>query len=1022
MADSIEYNFPEAYEIIKKIGRGGTADIFLARRHGNSRPVVLKRFYDPSSRGLVAREQLIADRIHFPGLVRVHDSERTADDNMFLRMEYCPGPTLEKFIGRISEQKLLTTLSALAASLYVLHTNGFVHNDLKPSNIFCPEGFDSDDFPTERLFYLKLADFSLAEEYRLEENKIVTGTIGYMSPEMILKKEIRPTSDLFSLGVMAYQLACGTMPFASAGNDPLEINAQITEGRRPELTGPGQALSKGLSDLILSLLSIDSARRPSSAFVLMETLSKLGSPYPYRVAVRPRHLLPRHQAVDAHRLSEIFGRDSFSPAQLKFIERVTGYQPQQVRILLEDNFDRDNFARIDGRWGWKTEQASVIEWGRRQIHFSLRPLSGLSPVAKKLALALAVADDLDLAEKLAGLFGEEESNCHEQWLAIPEECRPGLLHSLNQIMRPSSRKAVSARMAGTFREDDKYQALTGRLLFYAGKYEDAVRLLDISTEHNGADQDGMMGLIELMFQAAEKADDLPLQATALLKKARLEKDMGRLTESEKTYLGITGMLENRGQDKLLAQACKELGNLYKAKTDYQSGIRILGRALEIYTGLNDQLGLSHTFNSLGNMHWIAGNLDQALEQYQKALVIQRELKSDLEIATSLNNIGVMYVVKGDYEKGIEHYRQSLEIRQRLGDKGQIAQTWNNLGATYFLMGDAVRALEPFRQALDINREIGTQVDLLFNIENLAEAMIQAGRLSQALEYLKEGRVQAEKLGEASHQSTVNRLTGQLLRRMGYYDEAEDKLNLALELSQKIDNRGLMLLCQIDLARLYIQLRENEAARRAIDRAAQIAGEVGDKSALSHISLLRVAMTGRQMLIAGTGELEEDLDTQRERAVLHLMLLEANNRQGLTGGSEKYREAAAGFFSQYEEDVDLARYYLAVGGHQLLQNDLAKAEEHFKQAMELSRKLNLLPEQWQATCAMSELKFSEKDFESSFKYARQTTDILKKIASHIKDSNRLGQFYNDQRIIELLGRIKSLQAVLGKMKGAAVGSP
>ncbi len=1025
MDGKTQHRFSDDYDVIKKIGRGGTADIYLARRRGSAHPIVLKRFFDQSAGALAKREIEIADRVRFPGIVRVYRSEIGADNTPFLSMEYCPGPTLEIFPGRVCEKKLLAILSSTAASLHLLHLAGFVYNDLKPSNIFCPVDFEKDDFPLDLLFHLKLADFSLAANYSGEKGDTVTGTVGYMSPEMVLKKKISPVSDLFSLGVMAYELACGQLPFRSSTNDPLEINAQVTEGERPKLCGPGKSFSKETADLIISLLAIDPAKRPPSAFALLEMLSQIGSSYRYRIAIRPRHLLYGLKKIDDAVLERLFGKDSFSPEQIKLIRQATGLDPAHLRILLEENFDRGNFARVNGRWGWKNETDEIIEWTLRQNRFALRSLCGSSPAVKKLALALAVLDDSSYAEKIAGLFESDAANLLEEWGQIPRQCHPALLYSLNRVMRSSSRKAISSQLIRYLNKSEIPATLMGRLLLYAGQDREAVKYLDqgIDESIRKSDNDLTFQLLELAAEAARKLDDRALQAGKLLTRARLEKDLGRLAEAEISYNRLIEMLSGDEDAVLLAQTYKEMGDYYKVKNDYQSGIKVLEKALAIYTTMDDSLALSHTLNNLGNMYWIAGDLDRALENYKKALAIQEKHQSQKEIATSLNNIGSIYLMKGDYSQCISYYSKSLDLRESLGEKASIAQSWNNLGAAHFLMGDAVKAADSFAHSLQLNREVGARAEELLNIENLAEAKILAGQLQDALKYLKEGTTLADKIGETSHKCTVNRLTGQLLRRMGYYDDAEVKLKTALDLATRIDNKALILLCHLGLARLYRQLRENEAMAHSVSEGTRIAGEMGDKNAQFHLALTQLSHTGDESYRKTAEGLVDNLDTDRDKALLYLELLELQNDLGMTDKSRKYIEQANLFFSEQPEDIDQARYNLALARYHNLIDDHGEARTCAKDAATLAGKSNLLPEQWQAQAFLSELEFNAKDFEAAFKSARNATDCLKKIAGHIKDRDRLNRFYNNRRIVDLLGRIKSLQTILSKMKGAAlVGSP
>jgi tetratricopeptide (TPR) repeat protein len=441
------------------------------------------------------------------------------------------------------------------------------------------------------------------------------------------------------------------------------------------------------------------------------------------------------------------------------------------------------------------------------------------------------------------------------------------------IMQSSTRKILSNHLVGLFRDTEELSALTGKLLFHGEQYREALEFLQkgIDESDKKSENDTTFELIDLSIQAAKNLNDFSTEVELLLRKARLEKDLGRLIPSESTYNHIVEMLNETDHAVLLAQTYREMGEFYKMRNDYQSGIKVLEKALRLYDAFDDPLGLSNTLNNLGNTYWVAGDLDKAITHYQKALRIQEELNSDRDISTSLNNIGVIHTMRGDYDKAIANYNKSLQIRQELGDKGPIAQSWNNLGAVHFLRGDAVKASESFAHSLQLNRQVGAKAEELLNIENLAEATILAGRLPDALQYLKEGTELAEKLGETSHMCTVNRLTGQLLRRMGYYDDAADKYDIALGFAAEIDNRALILLCQLGLARLYLQLRENEKLERAVREGTQIADEMGDKNALFHLALLQISYTGEESFITIAKALVGDLDTARDKAFLYLLI-------------------------------------------------------------------------------------------------------------------------------------------------------
>lgn len=1020
-ADSI---FPQEYNILKKLGQGGTADVYLAQRQGCSLPVALKLFHDHQAGHLIQRELEIAGCIRFPGLVRIKRKCQARDGRLFLEAEYCPGPTLDSLAGRVNQERLLSILSSLSCALYVLHQAGYSYNDLKAGNIFVPQNFDTDTFPLNNLFYLKLNDFSLAKKFDEQSTKNVTGTVGYMSPEMILKKHITPASDIFSLGVLAYYLACGIMPFTSDDNDPVKINALVTEGPRPDFNGPGDLLPDELKKLIHRLLAIVPSNRFSSAFELIEELARQGSPYPYRKAVRPRHLIGHHNLISPEELNDIFGKGSFSNKQLNGLEKMTGFEIQNLQILLDYNFEIGNFARLDGRWGWRNERAEAIKWPDRLSKFNLRLLKNKPMSFKQLVMALALVEDDSEISAVADLMSNYPDSLITLWQQIPQRCKLALLYSTQQSIGARTRRIISQRLIPVYENKEEYTGLLGRLFYYAGHFEKAVESLTTTAQQalNNTQNDLAIELIDLAFAAATHLGDDDSRSEISLTKAMMLKELGLTQDSEAQYHKALELLQNIERKDLLARAYKELGDVYKVKADYKKGIEVLNKALAIYRQINDQLELSHTLNNLGNIFWMSGDLEKALDHYQQALEIQNDLDSDKDIASSLSNIGSIYVIRGNYDSGIDYLNRSLSLKEKLGDKREIARTLNNLGVANFLAGEMSSAIDSYLRSLEYNRKIDDKQEQLLNIENLAEAMTHAGRVRQALDYIREGLNLADEEKSDFHRSDLTRLTGQLLQRMGNYDEAELNLQKALEISKNIDNSGLQLACSISMIKLHINLREFNRTAGLITEGFRLANRLGDKNALFYLNLIQFDLKQESQYLKTAEELVEELNSPRDSAQLNLSLLEQANLEEDSDRAATYLQIAQSFFMKGREDIDQARFHLASGHYNFLVSDYDRAESLLKKALALAEKSALLPEQWQIQALLSELAFTNNAFEPSFQYAQNTLKILKQISKQITDRERLGRFYNDQRIIDLLGRIKSLQSVLGNKKGAAVSNP
>ena len=298
-------------------------------------------------------------------------------------------------------------------------------------------------------------------------------------------------------------------------------------------------------------------------------------------------------------------------------------------------------------------------------------------------------------------------------------------------------------------------------------------------------------------------------------------------------------------------------------------------------------------------------------------------------------------------------------------------------------------------------------------------MIIAGRLTDALSYLKEGSCLAEDINSDYHRGHMNQLTGTLLCRMGYYQDAEIKLKKATQIAERLENQTLLMASLISLARMYLCLRENDIAGDCLDKAESAALSTGDKNALFHVALLRLQLTGQTRHREQAETLGEELETPRDTALFHLTCLETNNHNRITAGSDEHLTKSGCHFNENSEDIELARYHMAAGEYHLLCDQRERAEDEFNRALRQAERRSMLPEQWQAAALLAEISFARQDCEKSFAFARQATEVLKKIAVKIIDRERLSRLYNDRRIVDLLERIKSLQTILSQQKGATV---
>ena len=213
----------DRYEIQQRIGRGGMADVFLARDQLLDRPVAIKVLFpefavDPSFVERFRREAQSAANLNHPNIVSVYDWGKY-ENTYFMAMEYVPGRTLADVLrlnGHINSVQAAEIASEVSAALGFAHRNGVVHRDIKPANILIGENGQ-----------VKVADFGIARamnapsEKNLTQVGAVMGTATYFSPEQAQGAQPDPRSDLYSLGIVLYEMVAGRPPFT--GDNPVSI-------------------------------------------------------------------------------------------------------------------------------------------------------------------------------------------------------------------------------------------------------------------------------------------------------------------------------------------------------------------------------------------------------------------------------------------------------------------------------------------------------------------------------------------------------------------------------------------------------------------------------------------------------------------------------------------------------------------------------------------------------------------------------------------------------------------------------
>jgi len=264
------------YEIVSRIARGGMATVYLATDRRLDRDVAVKIMHPHLADGVdgasfvsrFRREARAAARLTHPGVVAVYDQGLDGDTS-YLTMEYVPGSNLRRELrraGTLTVARTFDVLTQVLAALAAAHRKGLVHRDVKPENVLITTDGE----------HVKVADFGLARavtEVTSTTTGTILGTVAYLAPEVISTGRCDARTDVYAVGVLAYEMLTGALPYP--GETPIQVAFHHVHDDVPPPSARVDWLPAEVDELVASFCVRDAALRPTDAAEALAALQRV---------------------------------------------------------------------------------------------------------------------------------------------------------------------------------------------------------------------------------------------------------------------------------------------------------------------------------------------------------------------------------------------------------------------------------------------------------------------------------------------------------------------------------------------------------------------------------------------------------------------------------------------------------------------------------------------------------------------------------------------------------------------------
>src|SRR5215472_7765737 len=988
------------YEITKLLGMGGMGavykahDIEVARTVGlkvirpdlAENPVILARF---------KQELVLARQITHKNIIRIYDLNE-ADGVKFITMEFIEGEDLRTILtreGKLAPKQAIDIMRQACSGLQAAHHEGVIHRDLKPGNIM-KDGSGR----------VVIMDFGLAKTVQsdgMTQTGMMIGTMEYMSPEQAMGAELDARSDIFTMGLIFYELLTGNIPFRA--ESAIASLVKRTQERAVPLSHVDPTIPPELSLITAKCLERDRNLRYNNVQELIDDLDifegrRSRSSTPGQSALRtsafkgqtgvaqsqvgieavqpPKKLPVKWVTIGVAALLFAVGGGVLLKSKIGGGAGIRTPQPAAVSLAIVPFYNESS----DPSLNWLSSSLSLTfstDIGNSQRARLVSP-SRLQQVLRDLHISPQSQLDLSTLKRIADFtnattvvygqyskFGDQIrinatvydlKNDHTYALKTDVPSEKDLLAGLDNL--------ASEVRAHFSTDPDVIKELTGQSQFTLTKSVPALRAYDeaLALSRSGKEQ-----------EAAKKFEDAVTEdanfALAYSKLALSYHKLGFDDKAQQTSRRAVALSENLPtREKYLVEAnhavvmndtakataaYEKLTQANPDDTDSQLALAALYEDASSYAEARKRLARvrSSDPNNLdallasGRVEIAAGNPQAGLEFLNRAYSLATQFGKDETKASIEQKMGTAYFNLNQFDEALKNFQAALEIRKRLGLEKVVASSLNMIGWTEAKRGNSKEALANYKESLAGFQKIGDKANTAAVLLNLGAFYGDHAEYEDAIKVTNDALTLYRDLNDEADQALCLNNLGTLRRYLGNFQDALTYYQQSYQMREKLKLSEDMAESLYNLADVNVDLGQYDTAIGQYLKALEIHRASGDRVGIALNSSGVGALYASQgkygsalsALQEAVSEYEQAKDQTWENAEAMCRYGKALSEVGRWDEGRKYLDNAVKLATDVKNDGIIAEVLNFQGDSYFYAGDYSSARQQYEKAMQMATK-------------------------------------------------------------------------------------